>query len=88
MLAATALALLVGGVAIAVVLKPDEPALSLARGIAVLMAIGLLGFAFLIFMAENFRERSSSLPGPSTAVGWPTPGVRPWVVLSNSGWLG
>jgi hypothetical protein len=55
-LGATALALLVAGVAVTVVRKPSELALSLARGIAVVMTVGLAGVGLLFFLATNFES--------------------------------
>ena len=54
-LGATALAVLVAGVAVAVVRKPSELALSLARGIAVVMIVGLAGVGLLFLLAANFE---------------------------------
>lgn len=58
-LAATGLALLVGGVALAVVTKPGKLALSVARGIALVMIVGLAGVGLLFFMAANFESGMS-----------------------------
>ena len=55
-LGATVLALLVAGVAVTVVRKPSELALSLARGIAVVMIVGLAGIGLLFFVAANFES--------------------------------
>jgi hypothetical protein len=58
-LAATGLALLVAAVALAVVTKPGKLALSLARGIALVMAAGLAGVGLLFLMAANFESGMS-----------------------------
>lgn len=58
-LAATALGLLVAGVAVLVVRKPSKLALSWARGIAIVMAVGLAGVGLLFFMAANFESGMS-----------------------------
>jgi hypothetical protein len=58
-LAATGLALLVAGVALAVVTKPGRLALSLARGIALVMVVGLAGVGLLFLMAANFESGMS-----------------------------
>jgi hypothetical protein len=55
-LGATIFALLVAGVAVKVVTKPGELALSLARGIAVVMIVGLAGIGLLFFLAANFES--------------------------------
>ena len=55
-LGATIFALLVAGVAVKVVRKPSELALSLARGIAVVMIVGLAGVGLLFLLAANFES--------------------------------
>jgi hypothetical protein len=58
-LAATALGLLVAGVALLVVRNPTKMALSWARGIAIVMTVGLAGVGLLFFMAANFESGMS-----------------------------
>ena len=59
-LPAAGLALLVAGVALAVVTRPDKWALALARGIALVMVVGLAGVGLLFLMAANFESGISS----------------------------
>ena len=61
-LAATGLALLVAAVAFKVVKNPTSLALSLARGIAVVMAVGLAGVGLLLLLAANFESGVRDLP--------------------------
>jgi hypothetical protein len=55
-LAATGLSLFVTAAAIAVVMKPSTLSVSLARGIALVMIVGLAGVGFLFFMAAQFES--------------------------------
>jgi hypothetical protein len=58
-LGATVLALLVAGVAVAAVVKPSRVVLSLARGIAIVMIVGLAGVGLLFLLAANFESGMS-----------------------------
>jgi hypothetical protein len=55
-LAATLLAVFVGGIGLGVALRPSPLLLGLARGAAAGMLLGLAGIAFLTFLAANFES--------------------------------
>jgi hypothetical protein len=61
-LAATGLALLIAAVAVKLVRQPSVLALSLGRGIAVVMTVGLAGAGLLLFVAANFESGVHDLP--------------------------
>ena len=61
-LAATGLGLLVAAVAFQVAKNPTSLTLSLARGIAVVMAVGLAGVGLLLLLAANFESGIRDLP--------------------------
>jgi hypothetical protein len=55
-LAATALAVGVAGIAVQILVKPVSWALDLARGAAVGMLLGLVAIGLLAFVAANFES--------------------------------
>ena len=59
LIGATIFALLVAGVAVVVVRKPSARARSLARGIALVMVVGLAGVGLLFLLAANFESGMS-----------------------------
>ena len=59
-LAATLLAIFVGGIALVIAVRPTRLTLQLARGAAAGMLLGLAGIALLYFVAANFESGVSS----------------------------